>query len=159
VIEDLEGATTEPSRRTHVAVLSASVAAVSLVLLYALLVPAEVMDTRQLAASPASSLTNGTRVVILASDSPHVWFPGASGEVRFGAPPSNDMTATVCVTAAEANPTIPLMVFDRTGQPIAAYTGWTTERVPLPQVYVGSGWRTVPCPKSDVLAPRINRAR
>jgi len=99
-------------------------------------------------------------VVIFAADSPYVWFPGGSGEVRLGAPSLAVWTSMVCVTAAEPNPTIHLMVLDRTGQPIAAYTGGTTGRfIPLPQVYVGSGWRTVPCDTSDVFAPRINRAR
>jgi len=98
--------------------------------------------------------------VTFAADSPHVWFPGQVGEVRFGVPSSDEWTSTVCVTAVEPMGTIHLTVFDRTGQPIAAYTGGTTGRfIPLPQVYVGSGWRTVPCDTSDVFAPRINRAR
>ena len=159
MIEDLDGATTEPSRRTHVAVLSAVTAAVALVLFLALVTPPTPVATPQLAASPAPSPTDA-RVLIFAPDSPLVWFPGGSGEVRLGTPSSDVWTSMVCVTAVEPNPTLHLMVVDRTGQPIAAYTGGTTGRfIALPQTYVGSGWRTVPCPPSDVFAPRINRAR
>lgn len=159
MIQDLEGATSEPSRRLHVAALSAVTAAVALVLFFALVTPRTPVATSQLAVLPAPSPTDG-RVVIFAADSPHVWFPGGSGEVRLGAPSSDVWTSTVCVAAVEPSPTIHLMVLDRTGQPIAAYTGGTTGRfIALPQAYVGSGWRTVPCPASDVFAPRINRAR
>ena len=159
MIEDLEGATSEPLRRRHVAALSAVTAAVALVLLLALVPPRAPVATPQLAASPAPSPTDA-RIVIFAADSPHVWFPGSSGEVRLGAPSSDVWTSTVCVTAVEPNPTLHLMVLDRTGEPIAAYTGGATGRfIPLPQAYIGSGWLTVPCPASDVFAPRINRRR
>jgi hypothetical protein len=159
VIEDLEGATTEPSRRRHVAALSAATAAVALVLFFALVTPKAPVDAPPLAATPAPSPTDA-RVVIFAADSPEVWFPGRSGDVRLGTPSSDVWTSMVCVSAVEPNPTIHLMVVDRTGQPIAAYTGGTTGRfIALPQAYVGSGWRTVPCPASDLFAPRINRAR
>ena len=160
MIEDLEGATSEPPRRRHVAALSAVTAAVALVLLLALVMPRTPVATPQLAASPSASPTDA-RIVIFARDSPEVWFPGSSGEVRLGALSSDGWTSTVCVTAVEPNPTLHLMVLDRTGQPIAAYTGGTTGRfIALPQVYVGSGgWLTVPCDTSDVFAPRLNRAR
>lgn len=159
MIQDLEGASSEPSRRRHVAALSAVTAAVALVLFFALVTPRTPVATPPPAASPAPRPTDA-RVAIFAVDSPEVWFPGWSGEVRLGAPSSDVGTSTVCVTAVEPNPAIHLMVVDRTGQPIAAYTGGTTGRfIALPQVYVGLGSRTVPCDPSDVFAPRINRAR
>jgi hypothetical protein len=63
VIEDLEGATTEPARRRHVVVLSCAVAVASLVLLLSLVVPAPLLparvDTSQYAASRAPSESAG----------------------------------------------------------------------------------------------------
>jgi hypothetical protein len=62
VIEDLDGAATEPSRRWHVALLSAALAAFSLVLLVVLVgPPANLSDTPH-AASPAPSAAPATTV-------------------------------------------------------------------------------------------------
>jgi hypothetical protein len=156
VIQDLEGATSEPSRRRHVAVLSAAVAAISIVLLYALIVPAPRTHTPPpLAASPVSSPTDGSVGEVMFSSASTSWV--RSDQV---AQLRDDMTSTVCVSAVGSNPPIHLIVFDRNGQRIAAYTGGNTGRfISLPQAYVGSGWLTVPCDRSDVFAPRINRAR
>jgi hypothetical protein len=56
VIEDIEGATAEPTRRRHVRALSAAVAAVSLVMLFMLVVPPDLGPAPQ-AASPLPSAT------------------------------------------------------------------------------------------------------
>jgi len=158
VIQDLDGAAIEPSRRSHVAALSAGVAAVSLVLLMALVVPAPRTETRPLAAAPAPSPTDGT-VVTFASGSTWIRLPDRPqiSEVR-GVTPPGDVTSTECAVIGSSQPFV--LVFDRNGQPIAAYTSGRTGRFnPLPQAYVGSGWLSIPCDPSDVFAPRINRAR
>lgn len=155
MILDLEGATTDPSRRTHVAALSASAAAVSLVLLIALFVPAPRSDVQQVAASAAPSAARMT--VTFASDSAG-WAVG-SGRVTYDEALRNNETSTHCAAGIGSSPPI-YLVFDRDGRPIAAYTSGKTGRfIPLPEAYVRSGWLTVPCDTSDVFAPRLNRAR
>ncbi len=152
MIEDLDGATTEPSRRMHVAVLSASVAAVSLVLLYVLLVPAPRMDAPPLAASPAPGPTNGT-VVTLASGP--AWL--RSDQVSR---PRDAVTTTLCVAVPGSNAPAQLTVFDSNGRPIAAYTSVPTGQPIAPRPdHWGEIRFTVTCDVSDVFAPRINRAR
>jgi hypothetical protein len=152
VILDLDGATTEPSRRRHVAVLSASVAAVSLVLLYVFLVPAPLMDTRQLAASSAPRPTNGSVVVFASGQS---WLrSGQVSQIR------GVLTMTPCFIAPVSNPPAQIRVFDRNGQPMAAYTSRTTEPLTSPRPeYWGELSFTLPCDKRDASAPRIDRAR
>jgi hypothetical protein len=150
VIQDIEGATSEPSRRRHVAMLSASVAAVSLVLLIVFVVPSPRMDTPPLAASAAPSPARMT--VVSASDS-------TAGLVSYEQALPNDLTSKLCAAGNGSSPSVSLLL-DREGRPIAAYTSGKTGRfIPLPQGYVGSGWLTVPCDTSDVFAPRLNRAR
>jgi hypothetical protein len=149
MIEEIEGATAEPTRRRHVVALSAAVATVSLVLLMALIGPAPRTGTPPLAASPAPSPASMT--VAFASDS--------TGWVSYEQALQSDVTSTVCAAGIGASPSVTL-VFDREGRPIAAYTSGKTGRfIPLPHAYVGSGWLTVPCDTSDIFAPRINRAR
>ena len=152
MIEDLDGATSEPSRRTHVAVLSASVAAVSLVLLYVLLVPAPLTDTRQLAASPAPSPTNGTVVTFAAGQAWVRWDQVA--QIR------EVVTGTPCFFSFGSNPPPQLIVGDRNGQPMATYTSRTVEPLTSPRPeYWGEILFTMPCDRPDASAPRINRAR
>jgi hypothetical protein len=150
VIEDLEGATSEPSRRTHVAVLSAFVAAASLVLLFVLVVPAPRMDTTQLAAPAAP--TNGT--VVTFASGPAWVRSGQVSQIR------EVVTMTPCFIALGSNPPAQLIVFDRNGQPMATYTSGTTERLSSPRPeYWGELSFTLPCDAPDAAAPRINRAR
>ncbi len=59
MIEDIEGATSEPTRRRHVVVLSGAVAVVSLVLLLILVAPAPVVTAPQ-ADSPTPSESAGS---------------------------------------------------------------------------------------------------
>lgn len=155
MIEDLDGATSEPSRRRHVAVLSATVAAAAIVLLYTLVAPAPRVDMAPLAASPAPTPVTHT-VVTFASDSatsirPDEWAPFIVGRPA-------DETWTVCMAGPGSNPTVHLL-FDREGQPMAAYTGGATGRFIAWRDFLGMGWLTVPCDTSDVFAPRMNRAR
>jgi hypothetical protein len=54
MIEDIEGATSEPTRRGHVVVLSAATAAAALVLLVALVLPASITNTSLRAPAPSA---------------------------------------------------------------------------------------------------------
>jgi hypothetical protein len=155
VIQDLEGATSEPSRRRHVAMLSAAAAAVSLVLLMALVAPTPRMD-RPIAASAARSTGDSPYV---SSPSDPMWLASDRGG-PFEESMRDDGTWTECAAGIGSSPAVTL-VFDREGRRlVAAYTTGPTGRfIALPKAYVDSGWVTVPCDASDVFAPRINRAR
>ena len=182
MIQDIDGATFEPSRRSHVALLSAATTAVALVLLVALYAPGPRADKPQVAVIPAPSPTDST-VVTFASDSQWIWVPDQNSELRvisevravsaaegfdtayagesafITLSPGHDATSTLCAVGIGSSPPVHL-VFDRSGQLVAAYTSGKTGRfIPLPQAYVRSGWLSVPCDTSDVFAPRLNRAR
>lgn len=150
MIEDLDGSTSEPSRRTHVAVLSASVAAVSLVLLYVLLVPAPLTDTRPVAASPAPSPTHGSVVTFATGPAWVRW--GPVSQIR------EVVTMTPCLIVFGSDPPAGLIVVDRSGQPMATYTNRTTEPPSSPDHW-GEFIFTLPCDSPDASAPRIDRAR
>ena len=145
--------------------LSAAVAAAAIVVLYALVAPAPRTDTPPVAASPAPSPVTHT-MVTFASDST-TWAeliesmpirPDQWGHFIVGRPA--DETWTECAAGIGSSPPVTL-VFDREGRRlVAAYTSGQTGRfIPLPRVYLDSGWLTVPCDTSDIFAPRINRAR
>lgn len=150
VIQDLDGAAPEPTRRSHVVALSAATAGVAIVLLLALFAPAPRTASR-LAAAPEPSATTGAVAVLVSSSA---WVP--TGPVS---PPRDGVTTTVCLAGPGSNPTIHLL-FDGSGELMAAYTGRTTGRfIAMRSDYWGPGWRLVPCDASDVFAPRLNRAR
>jgi hypothetical protein len=150
VILDLDGATIEPSRRRHVATVSVSVAAAALLLLYALLVPAPPTGTPPAASAAASPVT---MTVFFASDP--TWIRGGPFEESL----RDAAMSTVCAAGIGSSPPVHLVI-DASGRVVAAYTSGPTGRfIPLPRVYVGSGWLTVPCDTSDGFAPRLNRAR
>jgi len=149
VILDLDGATIEPSRRRHVATVSASVAAAALLLLYALLVPAPPTGTPP-AVAPVPS---PARMTVLSASEPTLIRGGPFEESL------RDGVSTLCAAGSGSSPPVHLII-DPSGRVVAAYTSGTTGRfIPLPRVYVGSGWLTVPCDTSDVFAPRLSRAR
>jgi hypothetical protein len=151
VILDLDGATSEPSRRRHVATVSAAVAAAALLLLYALLVPAPPTGTPSAASAAPSP---ATMTVFFASDS-MTWIPGGPFDESL----RDTVTSTVCAAGIGSSPPVHLVI-DGSGRAVAAYTSGTTGRfIPLPRAYLGSGWLSVPCDTSDVFAPRLNRAR
>ena len=92
-------------------------------------------------------------MVFFASDST-TWIPGGPFDESL-----RDATSTLCAAGNGSSPPVHLVI-DGSGRVVAAYTSGTTGRfIPLPRVYVGSGWLTVPCDTSDVFAPRLNRAR
>lgn len=152
MILDLDGPTAEPSRRSHVALLSAAVAAVALVLLCVLVAPSPRVDAPPMAASAVPSTASMT--VVFASGST-AWTRGGPFEESL----RDDLRSMECAAGIGSSPPVHL-VFDQNGQLIAAYTSGRTGRfIPLPQAYVGSGWLSVPCDTPDVFAPRLNRAR
>jgi hypothetical protein len=147
MIEEVEGATSEPPRRRHVIVLSAVAATASLVVLLTLLATAPRIDTERLGASVAPSATVGT---VIASTR-------VSSETRSSV--TDSVTLTECAAGIGSSPPVHL-VLDGTGRAIAAYSSGRTGRfVPLPPGYVASGGLTVPCDTPDVFAPRISRVR
>lgn len=150
MIEDLDGATLEPSRRRHVAVLSAATAAVSVVLLVALVVPPSSLDATVLTASPAPSASAGAVVTIVSG--PTMFFQLGTS-LRVYLPRISE-----CVDEAQADSPY---VSEGNGQVIAAYSSGRTGRsVPTaPDVYVGTGWLTVSCATSNVSVPRSDRER
>jgi hypothetical protein len=151
VILDLDGATIEPSRRRHVVTVSASVAAAALLLLYALLMPASRPGAPPLLAAPAPS---PARMTVLSASDPTLIRGGPFEESLRDAAMS-----TMCAAGIGSSAPVHLVI-DASGGVVAAYTSGTTGRfIPLPRLYVGSGWLTVPCDTSEVFAPRINRAR
>jgi hypothetical protein len=141
VIQDLDGAPSEPSRRTHVAVLSAAVAAASLVLLLMLVAPPTPSLAPPQAASPSAS---PSFVMTVASNSlqrlpippPSGMCDGrSSGEIQLGVIATGGSLSTV--------------VYDRTGHfPIA-----------FVQEERGTGRLILRCTSPDSLMPRIDRAR
>lgn len=152
MILDLDGATTEPSRRRHVATVSASVAAAALVLLYALLVPAP--HTGAPALPAVAPVPSPAHMTVLSASDP-TWIRGGPFEESL----RDSAISTMCAAGNGSSPPVHLVI-DASGRVVAAYTSGTTGRfIPLPRVYVGSGWLTVPCDTSDVFAPRLNRAR
>jgi hypothetical protein len=151
VILDLDGATIEPSRRRHVVTVSASVAAAALLLLYALLVPAPRTGIPSAAVPPAPSPARMT--VLSASDATSIRGGPFEESLRDAG------MSTMCAAGTGSSAPVHLVI-DAGGRVVAAYTSGTTGRfIPLPRVYAGSGWLSVPCDTSDVFAPRINRAR
>jgi hypothetical protein len=152
MILDLDGVTSEPTRRRHVVALSAATAAIALVLLSALFAPAPRIGPTLLAASAAPSPGSATVAHVLASTT---WIQGGPFEESM----RDAVSSTVCAAAIGSSPPVHL-VLDADGRAVAAYTSGATGRfIPLPRVYVGPGWVAVPCDTSDVFAPRLNRAR
>jgi hypothetical protein len=156
VILDLDGGAADPSRRGHVAVLSAAAAAVALALLMVLSVPGPRSGAPPMAASAAPTPTSLTVALASASTTWVRSVPGGPFEESL----RDDVIGAMCAAGIGLNSPVHHLVFDREGRPIAAYTSGKTGRfIALPQTYVGSGWLPVPCDASDVFAPRINRAR
>jgi len=143
VIEDIEGATSEPTRRRHVAVLSGAVAIASLVLLLGLLVPAPVGTAPQ-AASPAPS----------ASTVPVAMFaPNTISRMRV------DLSRTTsCSDGARIGPPYSISIEGVSpGRVFIVYfddrTGEQT-RSPVPAAFrfdARTGWMTVTCATDDLL--------
>jgi hypothetical protein len=143
VIQDLDGATSEPSRRTHVAVLSAAVAAASLVVLLMLVAPPTPSVAPPQVASPlaspammtvVSNAPRGLPVDVMRSSvcSASTLLPAGRVPIDFGAAGEQSF----------------LVIYDRNGSvPIAVM-----------QEEKGTGRLILTC-AADSVMPRLNRAR
>jgi len=154
VIQDLDGATPEPTRRGHVVALSAAIAAVSLVLLVALVVPPSIPSTSPQAPAPSAS---GGPVMTIASGPTMFLLSNTPSQLRV------DLTREIlCADRARLNPPYHLAFDLRTGAIVAGRFDDDETRRPVSVTLVfdgGSGWLTVSCATSNVFAPRIDRAR
>jgi hypothetical protein len=79
VIQDLDGGAPEPSRRGHVALLSAAVAAVSLFMLFALVAPPDLGPAPQ-AASPVPSSAGPAMTIVTG---PTLFVPSDRGWIPY----------------------------------------------------------------------------
>jgi hypothetical protein len=143
VIEDIEGATSEPTRRAHVLVLSALVASLSLVLLFALVMPRSRVEAPAQAASSAPSLTAAQMLTVAAN-------PGAQRLV--------DLTGlSECASGRRLTPPYNLVIEAGTGRIFLDQAGSS-----LPIAFVAdppTGRLTVKCATPGAVVPRIDRAR
>jgi hypothetical protein len=158
VIEDLDGGAPEPSRRGHVALLSAAVAAVSLVMLFALIVPPELGVAPQ-AASPLP-IDSAAPVMTIVSG-PSLVLPWERYSQSGTTAPSGVNVKVVSECADGSRIDAPYyLVFEGNGQVIAVPLDASTARSPqFTPVDRGSGWLTVSCATSTIRVPRIDRRR
>ena len=165
MIEEIEGATSEPTRRRHVVVLSGAVAVASLLLLFSWVAPTALVMNRQ-ATSPAPSATAGSAMWIVTGPTmflqtgPSVWAP----------PAVNVKLMSECSDGAQINPYY--LVFEGNGQvmtvPLDARTAPSPLLTPSPLlISVDRASRTwaelvslsVSCATSTTRVPRIDRGR
>lgn len=142
MIEDLDGATTEPSRRWHVAALSAATAVVSLVLFYVLVAP-PTFDAPPQATSPSPTRSFAMTVV----SSPRVYLP--TEMVQFGMCTDRTTWAPLQLAVDPRSSPLLTVVYDRTGSRPIAFV--REER--------GTGRLVLTCMSPESFTPRINRAR
>ena len=155
MIEDIEGATLEPTRRWHVVVLSGAVAVASIVLLLTLVVPAPVVPTRVdtglYAALPAPSPSLGPVITTLS-------FPLSQLRV--------DLTRTsACTDGTRLVPPYHLAVDATSGRIMAVVSDPRTDRSAGPSVPVAlafdgrAGYLTVTCATNEDSVPWDKVAR
>jgi hypothetical protein len=142
VIEDLEGATSEPSRRRHVAALSAVTAVFAIVLFYVLVAPQTFVGAPPQAASPSPSRT----FVMTVASNPLINMP--LDMTRSGMCSDRTASAPLQLAVDATSGRALLVVYDRTGSRPAFF-----------QEERGTGRLVVTCVTPDSFAPRINRAR
>jgi hypothetical protein len=133
----------EPSRRWHVAALSAGVAAVSLVLLLVLIAPTELGVPPQ-AVSPLPSVSAG----------PPYFQSGTTSPLGV-----NVKLVSECVNGSRIDPPY-YLVFEGNGQVMAVpFDASTARSVQFRADDEASGAFTVSCATSSIRVPRVNRAR
>jgi hypothetical protein len=145
VIQDLDGATSEPSRRWHVTVLSAAVAAVSLVLLLVLVAPPTPVGEPPVAASPLPDQRASGETTFVSN-------PLGSLPVELTPSPTCPdaaMSAPYPLTLAPGSEPLFVVVYDRTGRAPIAFM----------QQERGTGRLVLTCATPDSVVPRLNRAR
>jgi hypothetical protein len=156
VIEDIEGATTEPARRRHVLVLSGAVATVSLVLLLALVVPPPRFDAPPLVVATRAPAVSGSTI----------FGAGGSSVVTFPTNPLSQQRIDLervhaCIDGTRSNPAFYVLFEAGTGRAVAvSFDGRTGSPVPVAYLMdTRNGPPSVTCATSESLVPRINRAR
>ena len=159
MIEDIEGATSEPPRRRHVVVLSGAAAIASLVLLFSWIAPTDLGMTRH-AALPAPGASAGPAMTIVTRQ-PMILQSGPL-EFRSGTTsPSGVNVKLVSGCADGAQISRPYyLVFEGNGQVMTVPLDASPP--PSPQfisVDRGSGWLTVSCATSTIRVPRLDRRR
>jgi hypothetical protein len=144
VIEDLDGATVEPTRRGHMLVLSAATAAISLILLVAIVAP------------PATVSVVPQRASLSASPG-----PGPAMPIVWGNPPLG-VNVKVVSECADGRPIDRpyYLVFEGNGQVMAVPLDTrTTQVVPFTPLDRGASRLTASCATSRDRVPRIDRGR
>jgi hypothetical protein len=148
VIEDLDGTAAEPSRRRHVAALSAAVAAISIALLLALIVPrSPEAAAPQAAVSPAPSPSLSSTLTMSSNPMRNVFV---------------DLTRTsMCPDGMLLAPPYLLAFDDSSGgafavqsEPRTRSSARTSRAVPVTFVHDRQGRYIVTCVRSNILAPR-----
>ena len=160
MIEDIEGAATEPARRWHVVALSGAGAIVSLVLLLSLITPAA-PGTLPQAASPAPSADASPAATTIVTGPTMFISTGPPYFVsRTILPPGvNVKLVSECADGTKINPPY-YLVFEGNGQVIAVPLDARTAASPqIASVDRGSGWLTVSCATSTFRVPRSDRRR
>jgi hypothetical protein len=159
VIEDIEGATSEPTRRRHVVVLSGAVAIASLVLLFSWIAPPDLGMTRQ-AALPGPSASAGP-VMTIVTRQPMILQSGPLDFRSGTTSPSGENVRIVTGCADGTQISRPYyLVFEGNGQVMTVPLDASPP--PLPQfisVDRVSGWLTVSCATSTIRVPRMYRSR
>jgi len=152
VIEDLEGATAEPSRRGHRVALSVASAAISLGLLAALVVPPPDVGTSE-SASPSASPSASAEIVMFARSDTRVTMTQVF---------SRDGTALLqCFVSSDGSASPLVLARPDVWGPSVVYVGpdrRTAHSVPVP-VAAPRGWLSVNCATSNAFAPREMIAR
>jgi hypothetical protein len=144
VIEDVEGATSEPTGRLQVVALSALSAAVSLIVLLALVLPPSDMGGPQAASPAASPSASAFTMTFARPDTRVTW-----AEIF-----SRDGTVLLqCLASTDASP----LVFARPDMwgpfVIVGPQTSTARSVPVPVAAASTGWLSVNCATSEVFTP------
>lgn len=158
MIEDIEGATSEPARRRHVLVLSGAVAIASLVLLFSWLTPSELVMTRQ-ADSPAPSATAGSVTWIVTGPTLFVAAPPQFQSGTSSPSGVNVKVVSECADGTKINQPY-YLVFEGNGQVMTVPLDVSKATSPrFISVERTSGWLTVSCATSTTRIPRMDRRR
>jgi hypothetical protein len=157
VIEDIEGAASEPTRRRHVVVLSGAVAIASLVLLFSWVAPPGLVMTRQAAVPSASAgprMTIVTRQPMILQSGPLDFRSGTTSPSGV-----NVKLVSECADGTQLNRPY-YLVFEGNGQvmtvPLDASPPPSPQFISVDRV---SGWLTVSCATSTIRVPRMDRGR
>ena len=162
MIEDLDGATVEPTRRGHLLVLSAAMAALALALLVALVVPPSV-GTVALAPSEAPSVSGAPTMTVVSGGAS---LPPGNGRVTLEQLRLEQGSPVLCVAPRPdvwgpfVLDGVSYVVGERTGPAVllppsyaaTSWSGWLTLNI-----YDRTGQRLLyTCGESEALPPRID---